>query len=600
MRLRAAVVIAAVYGYFLIFAQFSFVELMRSGGVNLMQEKVALGTMAVAGIASGFFAAWRGATPKNVRTALAMAAVTSALAPFLNTMPGVLGIALATGCALGMATVSLAAMLPAWCGVAWVGLGTGLGYALCNLPIVFTRSPAGQAWVASGFALVGLLAVPSGGEWLPKESKKIFPVWGAILLFTALVWMDSAAFFIIQHAEDLKNGTWGDGLLWRNVAVHLGFAIAAGLWLARGSVRLLPALAWVCLAAASLAVNQETSRGLAGWLYPAGVSLYSAALVAWPGWFSGAVDRHKAGWSAAVLFAIAGWFGSANGIGMAQTLQQVPPAFVAGAGCVVILVMVLSDLKHWRSALAVAGVGVIAMASPVSKPERLGGAVERGHQAYLSEGCIHCHSQYVRPGSLDELNWGPVREVREILAGKPVLIGNRRQGPDLTNVGARRSEKWLKLHFIDPRTLVPGSVMPSYAHLFESGKGDDLVKYLKESGVSGMGKVLTTASQWTPQGTAAGNDGKALFAAHCVACHGPNGLGNGPLSIELVRKPANLAAGPFVWTPAGDDLDVRISRVLKFGLVGTDMPGHEALTDSQILAIKDHVLNLRQDGPGAR
>ena len=94
---------------------------------------------------------------------------------------------------------------------------------------------------------------------------------------------------------------------------------------------MIPALAWAILAAASLTVNIESSRHLAGWLYPAGVSLYSAALVAWPGWFSGADGMRQAGWRAAWLFAIAGWFGSANGIGMAQTLQQVPPAFVAGA-----------------------------------------------------------------------------------------------------------------------------------------------------------------------------------------------------------------------------------------------------------------------------
>ena len=61
-----------------------------------------------------------------------------------------------------------------------------------------------------------------------------------------------------------------------------------------------------------------------------------------------------------------------------------------------------------------------------------------------------------------------------------MLIGNRRQGPDLINVGARRSEKWLKLHFIDPQTYVPGSSMPSYGHLFETDRGDDHGRYLKD------------------------------------------------------------------------------------------------------------------------
>ena len=46
MKARAALVVAAVDGYFLIFAQFSFVELLRAGGTGVTQEKIALGAMA--------------------------------------------------------------------------------------------------------------------------------------------------------------------------------------------------------------------------------------------------------------------------------------------------------------------------------------------------------------------------------------------------------------------------------------------------------------------------------------------------------------------------------------------------------------------------
>ena len=233
------------------------------------------------------------------------------------------------------------------------------------------------------------------------------------------------------------------------------------------------------------------------------------------------------------------------------------------------------------------------MAFPKTEYVTAGDAVARGRQVYLAEGCIQCHSQYVRPGSLDEENWGPVRSVEEVLRGKPVLIGNRRQGPDLANIGARRSETWLKLHFINPQTFAPGSAMPAYAHLFESGKGDDLVRYLSQSGIGGMAKVVETASKWQPGETANGQDHKALYAANCAACHGPNGLGNGPVSLDLARKPANLVAGPFAWTPAGDDLELRVARVIKFGLPGTDMPGHEVLTDAEVLALGEFVLRFR-------
>ena len=90
LAVRAAVAVAAVYGFFLIFAQFSFVELLRAGGAGLNSEKAALGIMAAAGIAGGFLAAWRGVTVSGVRVALGVAALASALAPVIHAMPGAL------------------------------------------------------------------------------------------------------------------------------------------------------------------------------------------------------------------------------------------------------------------------------------------------------------------------------------------------------------------------------------------------------------------------------------------------------------------------------------------------------------------------------
>ena len=591
--LRAALVVAAVYGFFLIFAQFAFVELLRGGGASLMQEKIALGAMALAGIAGGFFAAWRVASPQMIRSALGTAAVSSFLAPYATAFPSALGIACLAGLALGVATVSLAAILPAWCRVAWIGLGTGMGYAVCNFPVIFELAPAGQAWAGTVFAIIGLLAVPAARDWDETKSSKAFPFWCAIALFTALVWLDSAAFFIIQHSSVIKHGTWGSGLLWRNAAVHLSVAIAAGFWLACGGARMLPALAWVVLAVAALAVNGESTREIGAWLYPAGVSLYSAALVAWPSWFSGAEGCRKAGWRAAWLFAVAGWFGSANGIGMAQTLHRIPLEFVVVSGGLVAVMMFLAHVRHWRSVVVVVLLLLVCVLFRRDDRAVVGDAFERGGQVYLSEGCIHCHSQYVRPGSLDEKIWGPVRSVEELLGDEPVLIGNRRQGPDLTNVGARRSAAWLKLHFLDPRKLAPGSSMPSYGHLFQDSRGDDLVRYLKQAGEGKMGDVVATAAKWEFKGEAEGYDGKALFMMHCAACHGPSGLGDGAISRELAKPPANLVNGPFVWTPAGDGLGLRVARAIKFGLPNTDMPGHEVLTDAEILALRDFVLHLR-------
>lgn len=593
LAMRAAFAVAAVYGYFLIFAQFAFVEILRADGVGLTAEKAMLGVMAAAGIGGGFMIARRGVSPLAVRIALALAGCVAALSTMVSGTAAFVVIALATGLCLGMATVGLSALLPAWCGVAWVGLGAGLGYALCNVPVVFLQSPAGQAWIGAGFAIVGAIALPSIVSWPVKTiTAKVFPTWGAVAIFTALVWMDSAAFFIIQHSADLKSGTWGEPMLWRNALVHLSMACVAGIWLARGGARFLPVTAWVVLAVAALAVNADDTRGIAGWFYPAGVSFYSAALVAWPGWFAGANDTRSAAWRAAWLFAIAGWFGSANGIGMAETLERVPPVFVAGAGVLVVAVMLLTYRSHWRAALAVAVVLLACAFDSIGSRPVLSSAAERGRHVYVSEGCIHCHSQYVRPGSADEKIWGPPRDMESVLRGEPVLIGNRRQGPDLTNVGARRSEAWLREHFINPRALVPDSPMPSYAHLFNDGRGGDLVTYLKQSGVDATAEVMARTAAWKP-GLASGEDGRALFAAHCAVCHGDGGHGDGSLSGKFLRPPANLVEGPFLWTAAGGELETRIARVIKFGITGTDMPGHEVMTDAQVNALSEHVLKLR-------
>lgn len=114
---------------------------------------------------------------------------------------------------------------------------------------------------------------------------------------------------------------------------------------------------------------------------------------------------------------------------------------------------------------------------PESEPVDM---VALGREVYVSEGCIHCHSQYVRPVGADRALWGTPTSVETALSQTPVLIGNRRQGPDLANVGLRRDAVWNRLNLIKPSALVPGSRMPSYRHLFEGDarRGEALLAYL--------------------------------------------------------------------------------------------------------------------------
>ena len=134
--------------------------------------------------------------------------------------------------------------------------------------------------------------------------------------------------------------------------------------------------------------------------------------------------------------------------------------------------------------LGVTALGGVCFALFLREPVVLASSsdlVSLGRSVYISEGCVHCHSQYVRPVGEDMRLWGTRTSVEAALAQSPVLIGNRRQGPDLANVGMRRSAAWNQLHLIAPGQIVPGSRMPSYPHLFAEGRGEGvaLLAYLE-------------------------------------------------------------------------------------------------------------------------
>jgi cytochrome c1 len=52
--------------------------------------------------------------------------------------------------------------------------------------------------------------------------------------------------------------------------------------------------------------------------------------------------------------------------------------------------------------------------------------------------------------------------------------------------------------------------------------------------------------------------------------------------------------GPFFYSD-GSGRREKLARIIKFGLPGTDMPGHETLSDEELTALTNFVLSLRQD-----
>jgi len=98
-----------------------------------------------------------------------------------------------------------------------------------------------------------------------------------------------------------------------------------------------------------------------------------------------------------------------------------------------------------------------------------------GRDIYIREGCYNCHSQMVRPFRAETLRYGHYSVAGESVYDHPFQWGSKRTGPDLARVGQRYSDEWHRIHFINPRDVVPESNMPGYPWLERSSvEGEDV------------------------------------------------------------------------------------------------------------------------------
>jgi cytochrome c oxidase cbb3-type subunit II len=88
-----------------------------------------------------------------------------------------------------------------------------------------------------------------------------------------------------------------------------------------------------------------------------------------------------------------------------------------------------------------------------------------GRNIYIREGCYVCHSQMIRPFRDEVERYGHYSLAAESMYDHPFQWGSKRTGPDLARVGDRYSNDWHVQHLIEPRSVVPESIMPSYAFL---------------------------------------------------------------------------------------------------------------------------------------
>ena len=207
---QGAGLVAITYIYFLIFAQFGFLKRLASLGVADAHLKAVMAAMAAGGILLSLLAPRLGVLPSattRLRAGFAASGIAALLTVLPLGLPAALTLAFLIGAGLGLLTVTLATHLRLWAGnqnpLLAVGVGTGVGYLACNFPPLFTAQPEVQAIAAACLCLAGIAITfapaPAPTQAIEHAGRHAVPFPRVLAAFTALVWLDSAAFFIIQN-----------------------------------------------------------------------------------------------------------------------------------------------------------------------------------------------------------------------------------------------------------------------------------------------------------------------------------------------------------------------------------------------------------------
>jgi cytochrome c oxidase cbb3-type subunit I/II len=293
---------------------------------------------------------------------------------------------------------------------------------------------------------------------------------------------------------------------------------------------------------------------------------------------------------------------------------------VAGIGFFALSILLLGV---WPGQVINAQVAATAPANAL----RLDSAEERGRHIYAREGCAYCHTQQVRYLQEDIRRYGSPTLAWEIRFDSPHLWGTRRVGPDLSREGSARSNDWQYAHLFAPRSILPQTIMPSYAALFDGSperplpEARDLVAYLQSLGraralawpegeqcakdAMGDGGYMAQMAFIAPELNAhpamarpgqkapsldavvAAGNGTQLWRDNCAGCHGPQGKGDGPAAAWLIPRPTDLVEHSYS--------RAHLAEVLWNGVAGTSMPAWRDQAPASLAALADMVAGFSAD-----
>jgi cytochrome c oxidase cbb3-type subunit 2 len=150
--------------------------------------------------------------------------------------------------------------------------------------------------------------------------------------------------------------------------------------------------------------------------------------------------------------------------------------------------------------LFVSAIGGLVQVLPSLYQESLRSAAENtrpysavelaGRDIYMREGCSTCHSQQIRPLVAEVERYGPYSRAGEFVYDRPFMWGSKRTGPDLHRIGGKYSDDWHRVHLIDPRSVIPASIMPGYPWLAKNDLANHDIQ-AKMRGLRSLGHPYT-------------------------------------------------------------------------------------------------------------
>ena len=233
---------------------------------------------------------------------------------------------------------------------------------------------------------------------------------------------------------------------------------------------------------------------------------------------------------------------------------------------------------------------------------------EAGRELFYSNGCNYCHTQYVRE---QDTAMGDPSEGGDYVFDNPMILGSERTGPDLSNIGHKRSEAWEYRHLDNPREMSPLSIMPSFEFLAQADKElivtylfslgdktaaermiDPVAAYANQVDILTLPTESSAASDqprgWDSWNAAQLQDGKELYVSRCLTCHGCAGNGLGSYGGTLSVTPANFKVDPYR-SMADDEFFWHISE----GIPGTVMPTWKAsMTEDEIWNVVRYIQQI--------